>query len=275
VHINAYFGDVTGDKVIDGLDKLSADNVAQGRATGFSAYVQLDPVILGDVAGDLAVDAGDVSAFDSFVAQLHPAQIPLPPTQLLTTDANYVNPNTIHSPSAADPTLSLVTRGLTALGSPVVSVMIDHPDPTGSTGLTSVTLALTYDPTLLSVSAADITLGSIPSQGTGWQMTVVVDQTTGQIGIQLYSATPITVNELGSLVNIAFHVLPGAMVPSTFVQLVDTVTPDGQWFGTGVADSQGAMILSSGVNYRNSPGEKSIKPKLSLRQESLGKGDEM
>ncbi len=262
VHVNAYFGDVTGDKAVDGLDKLSADNVAQGRATGFSAYVQLDPVIIGDVAGDLSVDAGDVSAFDSFVAQLHPAQIPQPPTQLLTTDPNYVNPNSIHSPNAADPTLSL-TPGLTALGSPVVSVLIDHPDPEGSTGLTSVTLALTYDPTMLSVTPADISLGSIPSQGTGWQMTVVVDQTTGQIGIQLYSATPITVNELGSLVNIAFHVLPGAMVPSTFVQLVDTVTPDGQWFGTGVADSQGAMILSSGVNYRNSPGEKSIKPQLS------------
>ena len=35
VQINAYFGDVTGDKVIDGLDKLSADNVAQGRGFGF------------------------------------------------------------------------------------------------------------------------------------------------------------------------------------------------------------------------------------------------
>ena len=252
VHVNAYFGDVTGDKVIDGLDKLSADNVSQGRAAGFSAYVQLDPVLIGDVAGDLSIDAGDVAALDSFVAQLHPAQIPQPPTQLLAANPNYVNPSSIHSPNAADPTLSLVTRGLTALGSPVVSVMIDHPDPEGSTGLTSVTLALTYDPALLSVSAADITLGSLPGGGTGWQLSAVVDQSTGQIGIQLYSLTPFTVNQAGSLVNIAFHLIvaPTGVSPQALptVQLVDAVTPNGQWFGTGVADSQGALILSSGVD---------------------------
>ncbi len=240
VHVNAYFGDVNGDKVIDGLDKLNADNIAQGRSTGFSAYVQLDPVIIDDVAADLSIDAGDVSALDSFVARLHPAQIPMPPTQLLASDANYVNPSSIHSPSAADPTLSLVTRGLTALGSPVVSVNIDHPDPTGSTGLTSVTLALTYDPALLSVTPADITLGSIPSQGTGWQLSVVVDQTTGQIGIQLYSATPITLNQAGSLVNIVFQSSgePTDVSPRV-IQLVDSVTPNGQWFGTVATDTQG------------------------------------
>ena len=164
VHVNAYFGDVNGDKVISGLDTLTANTVAQGQAAGFSAFSQLDPVIIGDVAGDYSVDAADVGTIDSFVAMLHPLQIPMPPTQLLPTDPNYVNPNSIHSPNAADPTLSL-TRGLTALGSPVVSVMIDHPDPDGSTGLTSVTLALTYDPAAFSVSPADITLGSIPRTG--------------------------------------------------------------------------------------------------------------
>ncbi len=241
VHVNAYLGDVNGDKVIDGLDKLNADNVAQGRGTGFSAFVQLDPVIIGDVAGDLSIDAGDVSALDSYVAQLHPAQLPLPPTQLPATNPNYVNPSSIHSPSAADPTLNLVTRSLTALGAPVVAVMIDHPDPEGSTGLTSVTLALTYDPALLSVTPADITLGSIPNGGSGWQLSAVVDQATGQIGIQLYSATPITLNQPGSLVNIAFESSGASTgVSPRLIQLVDSVTPHGQWFNTGVADAQGA-----------------------------------
>ncbi len=267
VHVNAYFGDVTGDKVIDGLDKLSADNLAQGRATGFSAYVQLDPVLIGDVAGDLSIDAGDVAALDSFVAQLHPAQIPQPPTQLLTTDPNYVNPSSIHSPNAADPTLSL-TRGLTALGSPVVSVTIDHPDPEGSTGLTSVTLALTYDPTLLSVSSSDITLGTIPNQGTSWQLSSVVDQATGQIGIQIYSLTPITATLAGSLVNIAFHVLPGTTVSTTAVQLVNAVNPNGQWFGTGVTDSQGAMILSPGVDRLMLPAGSDMVSLVSLTNPS-------
>ncbi len=252
VHVDAYFGDVNGDKVIDGLDTLTANMAAQGQAAGFSAYAQLDPVIIGDVAGDNSIDAGDVATIDSFVAMLHPLQIPLPPTQLPSTDANYVNPSSIHSPNAADPALSL-TRGLTALGSPVVSVMIDHPDPEGSTGLTSVTLALTYDPALLSVSAAAITLGSIPSEGSGWQLSSIVDQATGQIGIQLCSPTPITVNQAGSLVNIEFQssgeptgVSPRVIQP--VMQLVVAVTPNGQWFGTGAADSQGALILSTGVD---------------------------
>jgi hypothetical protein len=248
IHVNAYFGDLNGDKVISGLDTLSADMVAQGRATGVSAFTQLDPVIVGDVAGDKAVDAGDVSAIDLFVAQFHPVQIPQPPTQLLATNPNYVNPNGLHSPNAADPTLSL-TRGLTALGAPLVSVNIDHPDPEGSAGLTSVTLALTYDATLLSVTPADITLGSIPSGGSGWQLSAVVDQATGKIGIQLFSLTPITLNDAGSLVDIAFQLIgdPTGVSPR-IIRLVDAVTPNGQWFGTGLADAQGALILSTGVN---------------------------
>jgi hypothetical protein len=106
---------------------------------------------------------------------------------------------------------------------------------------------------MLSVSPEDITLGSLPSQGTGWQLTAVVDPTTGQIGIQIYSPTPITATQAGSLVNIAFHVLPGEPTGvnprvTSSVQLVNTVTPNGQWFGTSVADAQGAMILSPGVD---------------------------
>ena len=216
----------------------------------------MDPVIIGDVAGDNGVDAGNVSALDAFTALLQPPQIPMPPTQLQVTDPNYVDPNSIHSPNAADPTLSLVGQDSAPdragqERSPdlqTVSVMLDHPHPDGSTGLTSATLALTYDPAVVSVSSKDITLGSIPSLGEGWQISSVVDQTTGQIGIQIYSQTPITANDAGSLVNIVFHILPGATVPATPVQLVDSVAPNGQWFGAGVADSQGAMILSPGMD---------------------------
>ena len=242
IHVNAYLGDVNGDKVINGLDTLTANMVAQGQAAGFSAYTQLDPVIIGDVAGDNSIDAADVTTIDSFVARLNPVQIPMPPTQLPTNNPNYVNPNSIHSPNAADPTLSLVA------GSTNVSVIIDHPDPEESTGLTSATLALTYDPTMVGVSPADITLGAIPSQGIGWQISSVVDQRTGQIGIQLYSLTPITATQAGSLVNITLHVLQGVTVPTTAVILVNVVYPNGQWFGTGLADSQGGMILSLGAD---------------------------
>ncbi len=70
---------------------------------------------------------------------------------------------------------------------------------------TEAVLALQYDPTVLSVSAADITLGTIPSHGAGWQLRAVVDQATGVIGIELFSETPVSVNDAGSLVNIAFQ----------------------------------------------------------------------
>ncbi len=231
LHINAYFGDVNGDGVINGLDTLSANRVATGIASGFSAYAQLDPSVVGDVAGDLNVDAGSVSTLDAFVAQLHPAQIPAPPGVNVT------------SPTAADPTLSLVSAN-----PQVVSINLDDPHPLGSTGLISATLALQYDPSTLSVAPTDITLGSILSAGSGWQIQSVVDQVKGQIGIQLYSAAPITATQAGSLVNITFHVQPGAMVPASGVHLVNAAAPNGQWFGTVLADAQGGLILSPGVD---------------------------
>ena len=261
IHVNAYFGDVNGDKVIDGLDKLAANNIATGNASGFSAYVQMDPVIIGDVAGDNSVDAGDVSTLDAYVAQLQPLQIPVPPTQLPVNNPNFIPPGNIHSPNAADPTLSLALGENLANGEPtgvsprVISVLLDHPDPTGSTGLTEATLALTYDPSLLSVASSDITLGSLPSLGTGWQLTSKVDAATGQIGIQLFSLTPITAAQAGSLVNISFHVLPGEptgvsprVISSTPVQLVNTVTVNGQPITTVLADTQSAMVLSPGMD---------------------------
>jgi hypothetical protein len=66
-------------------------------------------------------------------------------------------------------------------------VLLDHPRPAGSTGLVEAELTLAYDPAILSVSAADITLGSIPSQGTGWQLSATVNAATGQISVQMPS----------------------------------------------------------------------------------------
>jgi len=114
--------------------------------------------------------------------------------------------------------------------------------------MTEAHLALTYDPSVLSVSAADITLGSIP--GAGWQITSQVDATTGQIAITLYTLTrtPITATQAGSLVDIAFHVVPGAGEPWAAVQLVNQVTLNGQRFVTEVDDDQGPLVLSPGVD---------------------------
>jgi hypothetical protein len=70
---------------------------------------------------------------------------------------------------------------------PNVPIYLDHARPAGSTGLVEAELTLAYDPKVLSVSAADITFGSLPSQGTGWQLSAVVNSETGEITIQRYS----------------------------------------------------------------------------------------
>jgi YDG domain len=270
VHVNSYIGDVNGDGVIDGLDKIAANIVAQGKGNGFSSFAQLDPTIVGDPANDLSVDAGDVTTIDSFVAALNPAQIPLPPTQQPASNPSFFPKADLSSPNASDPTLSLASGEGSVLNggndSPLttnlsLSVMIDHPDPEGSTGLNAASLALTFDPEVLTVSAEDITLGSIPSRSSGWQLSAVVDQATGQIGIQLYSSTPIATNQGGSLVNIIFHPLAASErrgvnspVPATTtVQLVNSATPNGQHFDTGLTDSQSGMILSPGINQVEVP----------------------
>jgi hypothetical protein len=114
--------------------------------------------------------------------------------------------------------------------------------------MTQAILGLIYDPKILTVSPADIILGSIPSLGQGWRLESVVDQMTGQIAIDLYSTTPITEAEAGSLVNITFHLLPEADTPATVVQLASSVRPDGHWFVTEVADGEGQFVLGPGVD---------------------------
>jgi hypothetical protein len=270
VHVNAYLGDVTGNGTIDGLDVATASNVAQGSATGFAAYTLADPAIVGDAALDYSVDAGNVSDLAAFTVRVPVAALPAIPTGLTIT------------PVGADPTLSLgaaqrqgdkekgrqgetsTSPGLLVSLSPglviTVPVMLDDPYPAGSTGMMEAVLALSYDPSVLSVSSADITLGSIPSSGSDWRIVSTVDQASGRIGIELYSTVPITVSQAGSLVNIGFHLRSGAIQPtgSGVVQLVDSIILNGQRFVTQVDDAQGQLVLSPGADrlvdvYRHSP----------------------
>ncbi len=134
-----------------------------------------------------------------------------------------------------------------------VSVLLDHPHPEGSPGLTQASLSLTYDPTALTIAAADITLGTIPAGGSGWRLTSTIDAQSGQIGILLFSDTPIAAPAGGSLVNLLFHLMPRALAQSatpiaTTVRLVDSTAPDGQQFYTTLTDPHSGMILSPGLD---------------------------
>jgi hypothetical protein len=238
IHVDAYLGDVhvTALPAIDASDALDAERVASGAASGFSAYTLLDPAIIGNVGQNISVDAAAVTNLFSKAVHLAVPRIPTIPAAVTSVGV-----------SGADPTLSLVGAAQ-ANGIVSVAVMLDHPHPAGSTGMTEAHLAMTYDPSVLSVSAADITLGSIP--GAGWRITSEVDAATGQIGINLFNleGTPITSTQAGTLVNIDFHVVPGAAVAATSVQLVSQATPNGQRIVTEVDDDQGPLTLSTGVD---------------------------
>ena len=267
IHVDAYLGDVhvTALPAIDASDALDEQTMIANKYSGFSAYTLLDPAIIGNVAGPstIAINGSSVTSLFSKSVNLSVPLIPTIPASVATV-----------SVSGADPTVSLGDAVRAANGIVLVPVLLDDPDPVGSTGMTEAHLALTYDPSVLSVSPSDITLGSISGLGAGWQITSEVDAATGQIGINLFNLarTPITSAQAGSLVNIAFHVVPGAgaseylspghdfrghdfrdfhdfaETAAPAVQLVSQATPNGQRFVTDVDDSQGPLTLSPGVD---------------------------
>jgi N-acetylneuraminic acid mutarotase len=238
VHINAYFGDLSGDGQITGLDLAVAGNVAAGAPAspiGLSAYKLVDPGLIGDIGGDGSIDSAAISSLAGYLAHVATPSIPTPPAGLTIT------------PGGPDPTLNLSKSQLSG-GIANVSVLLDHPRPEGSTGMTEAVIGLSYDPRVLTVSAAGITLGSIPVSGSGWRLESVIDLVTGQIAIDLFSTTPISEVQGGSLVNVAFHTAPGANASTTAVQLDSAITPLGRWYSTEVADGDGKLVVSPGVD---------------------------
>ena len=97
VHLNAYFGDLTGDGTINGTDVAYAFNVAEGKQTGLPAYPLVDPVIVGDFAVNNAIDAGDVTILERFTVNLPTPSIPTLPVgmsvvKLATAPAKATHP---------------------------------------------------------------------------------------------------------------------------------------------------------------------------------------
>ena len=255
VDVNAYFGDANGDGTLSGGDASLISRVATGvdnnPATGviggFAAFRLADPVLIGDLTTAGNVGAGAVTLMNSFLSGTPRPQIPTVPTGL-TIPQNGV-----------DPALSIPTNlQATAGGTVVVPVQIDSGRPTGSTGVTEAILAVQYNPAEFTVSALDVQLGNLPLtpaplpasgerggiEGSGWQLEVAINSQTGQIGIDLFSTTPMQTTAGGTLVTIALHVRENAPAGSTGINLVPSVNPTGsRSFVTTVSDAQGGMVL--------------------------------
>jgi len=89
-------------------------------------------------------------------------------------------------------------------------------------------------------------LGTVPASGSGWTLTTSSNTTTGDIGIDLYSATgtPIQNTAGGSLVTIALHVRDIVPTGSTGLSFVTQTNPTGsRVYTTTVGDVRGAYVI--------------------------------
>jgi hypothetical protein len=230
VHLVAYVADGDGNGSYSSSDAVFVTRVLTSADLGFAAYPLVDPTIVADTdgAGFLPSDA-PLQANEAGVGfpTANLANPPIPPGANVTPIGNNV-----------DPALS-VQRSADGTS---VAVSIDDAHPEGSTGLTTAHVALTYDPSQLTISAADIHLGSVPASGSGWSLSAIVDQATGQIAITLSSSAPIAQPIGGSLVTIDLH--PKGNSAPTPVRLVAFVKVNGQDFATYLADAQGSFTLT-------------------------------
>ena len=185
---------------------------------------------------------GGPGALDGFDAALLTGSI-----NLVVTPQMPAYPRAPHNTaSGPDPTVSIPSSlQLSSDGSVTVPVNIDDPHPAGSTGMTQATLALSYDPAIFSVSTSDIQLGSVPASGSGWTLESTVDPAAGQIGVTIWSGTPIANSAAGSLVTIVFHRTDATASGTTAIDLVPSVDPNGSGvILTQVDDDQGPYTLT-------------------------------
>ena len=260
LHLVAYAGDADGNGSYSSGDAVLITRAILQTDTGFAAYPQVDPTVLADTDGSGFVPSDAPLQANEAGVGVKTANLPVPPI-----------PAGVHfQPTAnnVDPTLSLAVaeslrdsdlaagstpasrRDSATNGTVTVAVNIDDAHPAGSTGLIEGHLALTYNPSLFTVSAADVHAGSLLAGG-GWSIVPTVDPASGQIGIALSSSTPITSTAAGSLVTIDFHANPGEpggvsprfSNPSS-IALVATATPDSQFVRTELEDAQGTFTLT-------------------------------
>jgi hypothetical protein len=239
LHLVAYVGDGDGNGAYSSNDAVLITRVALQTDAGFAAYPLVDPVIVADTDGsgfipaDAALQANEAGVGFPTANLTSP---PVPSGVIFQAIANNV-----------DPSLSLGVRGEGpgASGERVVTVEVNLDDtaPEGSTGLLAGHLAFAYDPKAFTVSAADVHLGSLLEAHSGWSVVPTVDPVTGQIAIALWSTTPISSSQDGSLVTIDFHQI-GTAPGTTAIQLVKSVSINGQYVPTELEDAQGTFTLT-------------------------------
>ena len=238
LHAVGYAGDATMGFNYSVEDAMDVARVAIGLNPGFAAWPLLDPVVLADVEGNGVVNATNAMYISRYAIGLPDAQVPALPS--------VVTPVM----SGPDPQLSVVSCQLSDAGSVVqVPVMLNHSD-----GLTAVDLAIAYDTSRLTVSAADVQRGSLT--GTFDSFTVSVDAAAGIIRIEGYrSAGPLDGLGSGSVALIDFQVKANAPAGAAAINLLQNAGTT--WTSVGRHGRTGEQLpLRSGAAAKQCGGQR-------------------
>ncbi|MBI5618467.1 MAG: tandem-95 repeat protein, partial [Gammaproteobacteria bacterium] len=183
----AFIGDTSGDASYTTLDVQRLQRVMQGTDTGFGAWPLVDPVIIGDVKPNGALQLIDSLLVARQVAGLpvsdiEPIPAGLPPLQFY----------------GWDPLVALGTVTATAGGTASLPVTIDT-----AAGLESVQIKVSYDATALAVTGV---ANTALTQDFTYK---VVKSAPGELVIDATATKPVAAGT-GDLFLINFAVAPGA-----------------------------------------------------------------
>ncbi|MBK8018851.1 MAG: hypothetical protein IPK20_20540 [Betaproteobacteria bacterium] len=201
VAVTAFFMDTSGNGGYSMLDVQRLQRVVTGLDSGFGAYPNVDPVIVGDLNANGQLTSLDVNRFLQFVqGQVRP-EIPSLPAGYLPAD-----------PEGADRSLQLGDatgeRGDVVL----VPIVIDETD-----GLESFTATLVFDTTRLDYRGTTLT-GDYPYR--------LLRQKGGVITLDVARLNPLT-DGAGALAHLEFRIRDDAPAGNAFVDLQRALVNDG------------------------------------------------
>ncbi len=225
----AYFGDANGDGKLGGAD---ASLVARNKVhldSGFNAYPLTDPRLVADIAGTGNFTSLDASQIAQAAVHLPVANIPTIPSHGAITLAS------------ADPTVG-IPSGIAATAGQMVDVPVSILD--NAAGLASADLAIDYNPAILSLTAADITLSSTLS-GLGWSLATNVMNADGVAYVSISSIRGLPAGT-PQLLNLAFSVADHAPSGSTAIAIDPTQSGLGDASGDPLtlSTSSGSVVIT-------------------------------
>lgn len=243
VEVAAYLGDVLGTGLANATAASLVDQVGTGAGTGFSAFKDLDPVIIGGVNGGQFVNANDASLINEAASGATLPQIPAVPGGISLVTGG------------PDPYLYLsAVQG--APGQTVTETLyLDVTNPNGIQ-LTALDEAIAFDTSALQVSDVRST-SSLMSLGS-YATASTVDNTSGEFLVaQAFMGTGLPpVLPYGTDIPVLqFNVTLNADMSvgsETDLTLLQYGTVNGETQYTAISDNEGALTFTPGKAPSNS-----------------------